>query len=88
MKLTPVFKHLLEEGIYDNSLNLYSPSSNFFNVGNYILTFATDFNPDEHVELHIHYYQNMIHHFIKPSLTSLRDLYLNNDMQSFFSCHI
>ena len=88
MKFGAVFSHLLEAGVYDNSANLYSSSSNFFNVANYILTFATDFEPDEHVELHIHYYQNMLHYFIKPSLSTLRDLYLSTDVQNFFCTNL
>ena len=88
MKFGAVFSHLLEAGVYDNSANLYSSSSNFFNVANYILTFATDFEPDEHVELHIHYYQNMLHYFIRPSLSTLRDLYLSTDVQNFFCTNL
>ena len=82
------FQFLQNVGVYDVSNNLYSPASNFFNAGNYILTFATDYNPDEHVELHVHYYENMVHFFLKPSIISLRDLYLNTDVQNFFECNI
>ena len=82
------FQFLQNVGVYDVSNNLYSPSSNFFNAGNYVLTFATDYNPDEHVELHVHYYENMISFFLKPTLQSLRDLYLDNNIQNFFECNL
>jgi hypothetical protein len=82
------FQLLNKVGVYDVSDNLYSPSSNFFNAGNYIMTFTTDYNPEEHIELHIHYYENMVHFFLKPTLGSLRDLYLNTDVQEFFNCYL
>ena len=82
------FQFLQNAGVYDVSDNLYSPASNFFNVGNYILTFATDYNPKEHVELHVHYYENMVQFFLQPSLNSIRDLFLNTNVTDVFECHL
>ena len=80
------FQILNETGIYNVSNNLYSSSSNFFNVGNYITTFLIDITPYDQLELSIHYYQNMIEFCLRPSIRSLRNLTLNDNIQNFFDC--
>ena len=82
------FQSLVDVGIYDVSNNLYSSSSNFFNVGNYIFTFVSDFHPDDQLKLHIHYYENMIEFCLRSSIESLRSLTLNNNVQNFFNCDL
>ena len=77
---------LYNVGIFDNSSNLYSAASNFFNAGNYVFTFLSGVTSDDRLQLYVHEYQNMIEFYLRSSIHELRNLTLNNDIQNFVNC--
>jgi hypothetical protein len=83
-----VFNYLLEQQVYGIADNPFSGASNFFNTANYLLTFTIDFDSNKDVELYIQHYQSTLLHYLQPSLSSLRNLYLSLDIQNFFAANV